>query len=282
MIKDVVVNLSIGVSHDPAADYAISVAKTLRAHVAGVAFAYDPPMEFGPAVVPAFTGRIPAKMIEAQRVESEKAAKAAIARFEEATRQAGLSFESRMITASYLDASDLFGRIARHFDLAIVRQAEPHKSDPEALIVLSALFVSGRPVLVVPYIQKTGLKLDRVMVCWDGSRTAARAIGDAMPFLTRANAIDVVIVASEPAKNDELQGADIGQHLARHGLKIDVKRIVRTDIDVTSAILSHAADISADLIVMGAYGHSRVREFILGGATHGVLASMTVPILMSH
>ena len=134
----------------------------------------------------------------------------------------------------------------------------------------------------MPYIQKSGLTLDRVMVCWDASRNAARAIADAMPLLARAKAIDVVIVASERVKSDELPGADIGQHLARHGLKVEVKRIVSPDTDVASTILSHAADTSADFIVMGGYGHSRLREFILGGATRGILKSMTLPTLMSH
>jgi nucleotide-binding universal stress UspA family protein len=137
-------------------------------------------------------------------------------------------------------------------------------------------------VIVVPYIQKQGLKLDRVLVCWDGGRTATRAIADSLPFLLRAKAIDVVIVASGRAKSDEIPGADIGQHLARHGLKIEVKRIVAADTDVPNTILSYAADSSADFLVMGGYGHSRLREFVLGGATRGILASMTVPALMAH
>ena len=86
-----------------------------------------------------------------------------------------------------------------------------------------------------------------------------------------------MIVASERAKSDEIPGADIGQHLARHDLKVDVKRIVAPDTDVASTMLSHAADISADFIVMGGYGHSRLREFILGGATRGILSAMTLP-----
>jgi nucleotide-binding universal stress UspA family protein len=103
-----------------------------------------------------------------------------------------------------------------------------------------------------------------------------------MPFLKKAKAVDVVIVASDRPKSDEIPGADIGQHLARHGLKIEVKRIVATDTDVANTILSHAADTSADFLVMGGYGHSRLREFILGGATRGILSSMTLPTLMSH
>ncbi len=103
-----------------------------------------------------------------------------------------------------------------------------------------------------------------------------------MPLLVRAKSVDVVIVASEGVKSDELPGADIAQHLARHGLKVDVKRIVTGGVDVANTVLSYAADSSIDFIVMGGYGHSRLREFILGGATRGILTSMTVPVLMSH
>ena len=120
------------------------------------------------------------------------------------------------------------------------------------------------------------------MVCWDGSRSAARAVADAMPFIVRAKAAEVVIVASEPAKSDEMPGADIAHHLARHGARVEIKPIVTAETDVASTILSHAADASADFLVMGGYGHSRLREFVLGGVTRGILTSMTVPTLMSH
>ncbi len=205
-----------------------------------------------------------------------------IARFEEAARRAGLSAQSRMVPTSLAGAADLFAQIARRFDLSVVCQAEPDTMAPQESIIEAALFESGRPVLVVPYIQKEGLKLDRVLVCWDASRNAARAIADAMPFLTRSKAIDVVVVATERPKSDELPGADIAHHLARHDLEVDLKRIVAGGTDVAGTILSYAADSGADFIVMGGYGHSRLREFILGGATRGILSAMTVPTLMSH
>jgi nucleotide-binding universal stress UspA family protein len=150
------------------------------------------------------------------------------------------------------------------------------------LFVQGALFDSGRPMLVVPYIQREGLKLDRVLVCWDGSRNASRAIADALPFLERAKAVDVLVVGKGRDRGDEIPGADIAQHLARHSLNVDLKRIVAADTDVANTILSYAADSSADLIVMGGYGHSRLREFVLGGATRGILQTMTIPTLMSH
>jgi nucleotide-binding universal stress UspA family protein len=137
-------------------------------------------------------------------------------------------------------------------------------------------------VIVVPYVQTQGAKFNCVMVGWDGSRTAARAIGDAMPVLERAKMIEVFTVVAGPTKNTELPGIDIGQHLSRHGLKVEVKRIPADGINVPEAILSHAADISADFMVMGGYGHSRLREYVLGGATRGILASMTLPTLMSN
>jgi nucleotide-binding universal stress UspA family protein len=187
-----------------------------------------------------------------------------------------------MLDSGPAGAGEFLCQIARHLDLSVLAQTEPDTETPEELLIEAALFGSGRPVLVVPYIQKAGLKLDRVMVCWDGSRNAARAIADAMPFLERSKAIDVVTVSRSEGARDELPGADIAQHLARHKLNVDLKRIVASDLDVTSTILSHAADSGADLIVMGGYGHSRLREFVLGGATRGILESMTVPTLMSH
>jgi nucleotide-binding universal stress UspA family protein len=276
MIKDLVVNLSASDGADPASDYAISVADAFQAHAFGIAFAYEP------ILPPSVMGGLPPEIIESQRAEGENTATALIARFEESARRAGLSAQSRMIPTSLAGAADLFGQIARRFDLSVVGQAEPATVAPQELIIEAALFESGRPVLVVPYIQKQGLKLDRVLVCWDASRNAARAIADAMPFLRRSKAIDVIVVATERPKSDELPGADIAHHLARHELEVDLKRIVSGGTDVASTILSYAADSAADFIVMGGYGHSRLREFILGGATRGILSAMTVPTLMSH
>ena len=274
MIKDIVANLSVGGSRDVTTDFAVSVAATFGAHLTGLAFLYEPlaPMADG----------FSAKAMQSQRIENEKAVQAAVAKFDEVARRATVSAESRIVDVPVASAHNVFANIVRRFDLAIIGQPEPHKPALERLIVEAALFDSGRPVLIVPYIQRAGLKLDRVMVCWDGSRSAARAVADAMPFIVRAKAAEVVIVTSEPTKSNEMPGADIAHHLARHGTKVEIKPIVTAEIDVTSTILSHAADASADFLVMGGYGHSRLREFVLGGVTRGILTSMTVPTLMSH
>jgi nucleotide-binding universal stress UspA family protein len=276
MVKDVLVNLTGGQPQDFAADYAISVAKDFGAHIVGVGFIYEP-------IIPgSVLGGVPTDLIEVQREENTKNAKAAIARFEAAAKAAGLSFEPRMLDASIAGAADLFGRIARRFDLAVVGQARREHGASEELLIEGALFGSGRPVVVVPYIQKQGMSLEHVMICWDGSRPAARAIADSLPFLMRAKSVDIVVVTGERDKSGEITGANMSRHLARHGVTVEIKRVAADNVDVQSAILAHAADSGADFMVLGGFGHSRLREFILGGVTRSILASMPVPVLMSH
>ena len=276
MIKDIVVNLSVNGANDVAGDYAVSVASSFKAYLAGIAFNYEP-------VLPdTFVDGVGAGFIDAQRAQSEKAANSAVAKFGETARKAGISSATRVIEASFGGAAGQFGQIARRYDLSIVGQSEPTRTTAEDLLIEAALLESGRPVLVVPYIQKAPLQLGHVIVCWDQRRHAARAIADAMPFLERAKSVSLVGVTNKDKKHDEPPGADIVDHMTRHGVKADVKRIVSRESDIVGAILSHVADSGADFLVMGGYGHSRLREFVLGGTTRGILAAMTVPTLMSH
>jgi nucleotide-binding universal stress UspA family protein len=277
MIKDIVVNLPVGGAADNVAKFAASVAATLEAHLTGIAFRYGPLM---PLMVDMYG--VPPEMLESQREENDRAVEAAIASFNAAVRGLAVASNTHALDAPVAGTPGMLGQIARRFDLCIVAQPRPEEPALVRLLLEAALFESGRPVLVMPYIQTAGLKLDRVLVGWDGGRSAARAIGDAMAFLRKAKRCEIVIVSGEPAKSDELPGADIAHHLARHDVKVEVNRIASREIDVASTILSHAADASADLLVMGGYGHSRMREFILGGVTRGIVASMTVPTLMSH
>jgi nucleotide-binding universal stress UspA family protein len=276
MFKDVVVNISGRGPRDFAAEYATSIAATFGAHIAGISFLYEP-------VIPDGTlGGIPVDLIELQREENSKVANEAVSRFEAGVKKAGVSAETRILDATFGGAATVFAQIARRFDLAVVGQAQREGGASDELMVEGALFESGRPLVVVPYIQKRGLTLERVLACWDGGRTAARAIGDAMPFLERAKAVDIVIVAEGRKGGDEINGTNVSEHLARHGVAANVKRIAKGDLAIEDVLLSYAADSGADFMVMGGYGHSRLREFILGGVTRGILASMTVPVMMSH
>ena len=276
MLKDLVVNLAVDGSTDPAAEYALSIAAAFEAHIAGTAFAFEP------VISSTAMGDNSSYIIDSAIAENERAANAAIDRFEKAAKRRGVSAEARSITAQVVNAADRFGSIARRFDLSIVAQYDLEKAGVEDLFVQSALFTSGRPTMIVPYIQKAPIKLDRIVCCWDGSQTATRAIADATPFLQKAKTIDLLIVATDKIRSNEFAGADMAQHLARHGFKVNIEQLIAKDIDVASAFLSYAADSSADILVMGGYGHSRWREFILGGATRGILSAMTIPTLMSH
>jgi nucleotide-binding universal stress UspA family protein len=275
VIKDVIVNLGGPAEQDFAANFALSIAQTFSAHVVGVAFVYDPVIPDG------VLGGVPVQLIEAQRDEYSRAAGSAVQRFEENARSAGASVSTRTLEASVGGAGTAFAALARRFDVAVVGQVQREQGAAEELIIEAALFDSGRPLMVVPYIQRNKLTLERVLVCWDGSRTAARAIGDAMPFLERAKTVEVVTVEEE-RKEAGATGAQMAEHLVRHGISASIKRLVKGDIGIDSVVLSYAADAGADLMVMGGYGHSRFREFILGGMTRGILESMTVPVLMSH
>ena len=203
MIKDILVSLPIGRLSDSAVNYAVSVAEAFEAHLTGVAFVHKP---FVPGTV--FDGAATG-FIATYRAQVEKAAKAAVTKFEDATRRAGVSATSQSLESELADLDDLFTQVTRHFDLSVVGQIEPGKETPGIMLPETALFGSGRPVLVVPYIQKAGMKLDRALICWDGSRTAARAIGDAMPFLVRTKSIDVLSVMKSETARNELPGADI-------------------------------------------------------------------------
>lgn len=276
MIKDIVVNLSLNPSRVAATNYAISVASAFQAQLTGIAFMYEPIM---PSI---YVGTsMHGSDIVFQREEAQRRASAAIAAFDEAAAKAGLAVESHALDTKAARAPDNFAKLARRFDLAIVGQAEPDKETVEDRIAEAALFESARPVLFVPYIHTAALNLRHVAVCWDGSRAATRAIADAMPFLERAKRIDIIVMENERPKSEDFPGIDMAHHLSRHGLKVELKRI-QLNMDVGNTILNYAADAATDLIVMGGYGHSRLRDFILGGATQSLLEKMTVPTLMSH
>ena len=275
MIKDVIVKLEQQ-ARDPAQDFSISVAKTLGAHLAGVALA------FVPEVLSRFP-QLPRDMLAEIVTHSENAAQSAIDRFDAAARQSEVSREHRMLKATEAEAPSVLATFARRFDLSVLMQSEPNVVNNDDMIETS-LLESGRPLVVVPYIQREGLQLNRVICCWDGSRAATRAINDALPLLVRAGTIDLLIVLNEKTGSEEheIRGIELEKHLARHDVKVEIETTRAADIDVTDAILSYAADRSGTLIVMGGYGHSRLREIILGGVTRDMLKSMTVPIFMSH
>jgi nucleotide-binding universal stress UspA family protein len=221
-------------------------------------------------------------LMEAYRSGCDAAEKTAASAYTKATKGRNFPSEWRVAEAFSDDAIALN---ARYADLLIVGQADPDdpagsRNDlPEAMA-----FATGRPVLVVPQVGAPSTVGKTVMLCWNATRESARAAADALPFLQAADKVIVLIIDPDKSSNGhgEEPGADVAVWLARHGVKVTVQRDVAVDSEIGEVILSRAADHGVDLIVMGIYGHSRLREFVLGGASRTLLSSMTVPVLMSH
>jgi nucleotide-binding universal stress UspA family protein len=146
------------------------------------------------------------------------------------------------------------------------------------------MLACGRPVLIVPHDARTETVGKNVLIAWNETREAARAVGDALPMLRTADAVTVVSVSStgDSDARGNAMAANLVRHLARHEIRAKASHLVATDADPGDLILSQAEDLGCDLIVMGGYGHSRTRELILGGVTRGVLQYMPVPVFMSH
>lgn len=185
--------------------------------------------------------------------------------------------------SSTLDAVSAVSLHARYADLAVIGQANAEDGSnldtdfPERL-----LFASGRPLLIVPYAGRFPTLGEKVLVCWSATRESTRAVTDALPLLKRAKQVHVATFNPGRGAHGQIPGADIGLFLTRHGVKVEVSEYRAKDLDVGSQILSRAADLASDLIVMGGYGHSRVQELFLGGVSRTMLEAMTVPVLMSH
>ena len=223
------------------------------------------------------------EVIEFERQARAEAARAAEAQFRAAVARRPVKSEWRESARDPLDAMLLS---ARYADLLIAGQPEAGSGDARSVrptFAADLVLEAGRPVLFVPYAGHFSAAGERIFVAWNATREAARALTDSLPLLKRAQAVDVVVFdAHADSAHGQMPGADIALYLARHGVKVNVSQQSGTGIEVGEQILSRAADFQADLIVMGAYGHSRMRQLILGGATSTLLESMTVPVLMSH
>lgn len=273
-IKDLLVVLDADGKQGPAHAYAQSLAAQAGAHLTavGVALQFIAPVSFA--------GDYPYDLLEQATEQSRKALEGAYEKVKTST-PAGVQTDLVIIEALSGVANAKLGELARHFDITVVGQDEQGGVGDEAGLISAVLFGSGRPVFIVPYIQKGPAKLDHAVVAWDGGLAASRALAGAMPLLQACKRVEVVSIAPKGEPVEELPGFNITRHLARHGVKAELRQLAPAD-DVGSAILAHATNTGADFLVMGGYGHSRVREFIFGGTTRQILSSMTLPVLMTH
>jgi nucleotide-binding universal stress UspA family protein len=291
-LRDITVVLGESEQSDIRLDVAIALARRHNAHLTGLSALglLAPGRPFvqrrdGPALGAQPAPQMMAWGMAPSYLEVDTRAAEAAGRVEAAFREqlqfSGLQGSWRMAGG---DVSDAVVGQARQADLAILGQIDP--GDPPPLgrhLIEAALMTSGRPVLVVPYAGRYKAVGARVLVAWNNSREAARAVSDALPLLAQAASVTVLEVSAtgrRPADGGAT-GADIARHLARHGVNAEAHAVAGS-ISVPDALLNYAADLSADLLVVGGYGHSRLRELILGGITRELLQHMTLPVLMSH
>ena len=224
-------------------------------------------------------GAVIAELMEQMRQSALAAGVKLKVAFEAALAREGIMGEWRQVEGTTQEILALHGRYA---DLLVLGQDDP-ESDSAGLLE-AMVFDCGQPVLAIPFAGSFKTIGKRVLVGWNASRDASRALHDALPLIAKAETATVFLANPKRGLggHGEEPGADIARHLARHGMKVEVAMAIADDVPDSALLLNHASDMGADLLVMGAYGHSRLREFILGGMTRSLLREMTVPVLLSH
>ena len=200
--------------------------------------------------------------------------------FEGVARRHGIRAEWRLVPSADSDESAVH---ARYGDLAVVARQHPGDQQGAPGLVESLVLTSGRPTIVLPP-RCTATPIRRILVGWNAGREATRAVADALPLLVRADAVEILVVDRDGhfAGHGEEPGADVARHLARHGVVVEVRRLSSGGKDVGRLLLSRAVAFGANLIVMGAYGHSHLSEWIFGGVTRTALREAELPVLISR
>lgn len=278
-LKNIMIVMDTATGAEQRLDVALQIAQAHDAHVTGLCVRTTPH-------VPQFVmSQLGPEVAEAQRQWATEAAEAARALFDSKVAAAGVRGEWQVVDGQLLEQVALH---AKYSDLVVLGQFNPDAdmADGQDHLVDHVVMDAGRPVLVVPYCGTFATVGKRVMMAWNATREATRAVNDALPLLQKADLVNVVAVNPHGGTgrngHGEIPSSDICLHLARHGVKADAQTIEAHDMDVGDALLSRITDEGVDLLVMGAYGRSRLRELVLGGATRHILRHMTVPVLMSH
>jgi nucleotide-binding universal stress UspA family protein len=276
--KTILVHLDAGPRRTERLELALALADRHDAHLVGL-------FALSAASMPSYIGTDASAMLKVaqERRRVDAAAEAETQFRAAAARYGAVKAEWRVSSA---DAAAAVRLNARYSDLVVAGQREAGTEERTGIatdFVEEVILSCGRPVLLVPYAGRFREPGKTALVAWNASTEAARAVADALPLLKHAERVEVVVFEDRSAADHgENPGADAALYLARHGVKSTMSHYGLVDLDVGSQILNRASDISVDFIVMGAYGHSRLRELVLGGVTRTLLESMTVPVLMSR
>ena len=280
-LKDILVHLDTTPRSAVRMELAARLALQHGAHLTGIHVIDIPSANYFYGAAMPFVPANPEEIVDRIRAEAQEAAAPVEVAFRDCLRRTGIEGEWRMVEGAPAATVALH---ARYADLTVVGQPNRDEPDDADAVTVTTVMTAGRPVLAVPFAGEFPTVGERVLVAWNASREAARALNDALPLLI--NAKQVTVLAINPQRGvvglGDVPAADIALHLARHGLKAEAAHTVARDIADGEALLSYAADIGADLIVAGAYGHSRARELVFGGVTRTLIAEMTAPVLLSH
>ncbi len=263
---------------DGALAEAIQYCENTRAHLSVLVVGVSPPppvYAYGTVPDDSWTSEISAG--KAKATERGEAV-------EKQVQKAGISADVSISYSEYAQIDDVVGERARYADITLIPSTMSNDGDLRDKAVYGALYLSTKPVyLSAPSSRKT-FEADKIMIAWDSGVPAARAVGQAMGLLRNSREVYIVMVdpVASSAINGGEPGADLAQYLARHGMKIEVERLASGGLPVSEVLQKHARDIGADLMVMGAFGHSRLRQLIFGGTTASMLETPTVPVLLSH
>jgi nucleotide-binding universal stress UspA family protein len=277
MIKDIAVHIPVDRPAEPVLDCAVSLASMFAAHLQGLVATYqviNPDMHVGASA---------AQFASPTKYNTDaQAANDRLAMFEAATKAARIPMTTGCICDTPRMANQALATVSRLSSLSIVSQPDAAHPTHDGRLAETILLQSGRPMLLVPPIHHGPLQVARVLICWDGGRAATRALHDAMPLLRRARIIDVISVqrANAPACDNSVD--HLSTHLGHYGLTANLHHETAEPDHFHSTILSAAADLGSDYLVMGGYGHSRLGELLLGGTTREMFRSLTIPALMSH
>lgn len=258
-----------------ALDYAVAFAEREKAHLA---------CRIAPPELDLPTARVlpmVRALVDQVNAERRAAAVALQEKIETASRLSGVACDCEIFQDSYIDARDRVVAGARASDLVVLPQAAGALSSETGLIE-GILFGSGRPAIVVPDDWRGATAPKRIVVAWDGGSRAARAVGDAMPLLAQADEIEVVCVIENGKPASDMAGSDIARHIARHCPALRLTELPLAFGDAGRTLRDHLASAPADMLVMGAFAHSRLFQLTLGGVTSAMLAEARLPVLYSY
>lgn len=278
-IKDILVQLDASEASAKRMRLAADLARQHEAHLHGLSVidvAYSGSLLYADDMVAT-------RLVEQLRAQAQAEAAKIEAQFRAMMTADGISHEWSLIEGV---AAEIIADHARYSDLCVLGQNDPENAAVTGggTILEHVLFASGRPVLMVPYTGAPETIGQRVMIGWTPTRESTRAVHDAMPLLAPAASVTILTVAAQAediAERGALTSA-IATHLARHGVNVTAHEAVGGDISVANLMLNAISDEGIDLLVIGAYGHSRLREMVMGGVTRTLLEQATVPVLMSH